>query len=110
MKNKYDTMEQTVSDLIKQFELDIKLPPELLGIVVSGKYTEMSKETALLNYVNTDLQISMADFEVYVISGEDCRVVIAPTNKLVTVSVYHKLNDIFVGQSYDWLGYISAQT
>ena len=70
------TKQQTMTELLHQFQLDIQLPEKVLSINVEGTFDNMSKDNLLLDFVNADCRMDKGYFECYVFEGENCKCII----------------------------------
>ena len=104
------TKQQTITELLHQFQLDIQLPEKVLSINVEGIFDNMSKDNLLLDFVNADCRMDKGYFECYVFEGENCKCIICPNNKLRMISIYSKVNESYEGCSYDFDGDISFRS
>ena len=90
---------------MKQYGLDLDLSEEILGITLNGDYTRMKKDKFFLpvhDGMGKDL------YEGYRFSGDGCECLIAPKNKVRTVSCYYYKENYSRGCSFDYEGKVTS--
>ena len=104
-------MTQTVVDLLKQFDLDLELPDNILNMNVEGEFNSVEqKEGYFFTGVNPTSYKKYGYFE---FRGQYCFCRIVPDCQYQIISIYKVIGDEFpkaIGKTYSADGKVTAIT
>lgn len=91
-----------IKELLKKFNLNLKLTEHILNLDVEGTYYAVEKDNLMFHYKK-----GFSNFDCFVFKGYDDILIIVPKNKLEHVVYRKRFNETYIGQSYNIKGNIS---